>query len=76
MQTHRATVIAVAVALGLATLTHAPHARADDADPKAARDEFVRGAQLVKDADWAGALAAFETSSRLKTHPVDRKSVV
>jgi hypothetical protein len=45
-------------------------ARADDADPKAAREEFVRGATLVKDADWAGALAAFEASARMKGHPV------
>jgi len=59
----------VAVVMAVATFAIAPGARADD-DPKAAREEFVRGAQLVKDADWAGALAAFETSSRLRPHPV------
>ncbi len=56
-------------ALGLLVVTSATPARADD-DPKAAREEFVRGAQLVKEADWAGALAAFEASARLKSHPV------
>ena len=45
-------------------------ARADEGDPKVARDEFLRGASLVKDADWAGALAAFERAARLKAHPV------
>src|SRR5689334_19836504 len=44
-------------------------ASAED-DVKAARDSFVRGGQLVKDADWAGALAAFEESARLRSHPV------
>jgi len=39
-------------------------------DTSAARDQFLRGAQLVKDADWAGALAAFEESARLRPHPV------
>ena len=64
-----ATAFAIAAAVALATFAFAPNARADD-DPKVAREEFVRGAQLVKDADWAGALAAFETSARLKAHPV------
>lgn len=59
----------VAIAFALATFAIAAPARADD-DPKVAREEFVRGAQLVKDADWAGALAAFETSARLRAHPV------
>ena len=61
--------IALALALVLASSSATALAQADD-DPKAARDEFVRGAQLVKDADWAGALAAFESSGKLKTHPV------
>jgi hypothetical protein len=63
----RAALIAAVFALSSAS-TGIAHA--DDADPKAAREEFVRGAQLVKDADWAGALAAFEASSRMKGHPV------
>ena len=44
-------------------------ARAQDDVPRA-REEFVKGTQLVKDADWAGALAAFETSAKLHPHPV------
>lgn len=67
MRSHRAATVAILVSFS--AFTFGPAARADD-DPKAARDEFVRGAQLVKDADWAGALAAFETSARLKSHPV------
>jgi hypothetical protein len=62
----RLAVLLLACAVGATT---SGAARAED-DPKAARDEFVRGAQLVKDADWAGALAAFEASARLKAHPV------
>lgn len=61
--------LALAVVLGLAGVAFAPTAHADD-DTKIAREEFVRGAQLVKDADWAGALAAFEGSAKLKAHPV------
>ncbi len=44
-------------------------AHADD-DVSKARDLFVRGGQLVKEADWAGALVAFEESSKLRPHPV------
>jgi hypothetical protein len=44
-------------------------ARADDADAKTvARDAFVRGATLVRDAQWAEALAAFEQSERARSH--------
>jgi PEGA domain len=67
VRNRRAAVVAIVVAFFAFAIP--PAARADD-DPKVAREEFVRGAQLVKDADWAGALAAFETSARLKTHPV------
>ena len=59
----------LSIALALALVFTSRFARADD-DPKAARDEFIRATQLVKDADWAGALAAFEASSHLKPHPV------
>ncbi len=71
MRAHQASSVIVAIAIAIAiALSFAPRvARADD-DPKAARDEFVRGATLVKDADWAGALAAFEASGKLKNHPV------
>jgi hypothetical protein len=53
----------------VASLLIALPARSED-DVKAARDQFVRGAQLVKEADWAGALAAFEESAKLRPHPV------
>jgi len=64
-----ATLLAAAtLAVGLSAT---PPARADDAaDVKAARDRFVRGAELVKEADWAGALVAFEDSARMKPHAV------
>ncbi len=43
-------------------------ARADE-DPKTvARDAFLRGAKLVRDAQWAEALQAFEESSRARSH--------
>lgn len=54
---------------------YAPAVHAEEENPKAARDEFVRGANLVKEADWAGALAAFEASARLKAHPVTTYNV-
>lgn len=74
--TVRARSSAVVVSLlVLACATAAAPARAEDESPKAARDEFVRGANLVKEADWAGALAAFESSSRLKPHPVTTYNV-
>jgi hypothetical protein len=49
---------------------------ADDAKPvetaavTKARDEFVAGAELVKKAQWAEALAAFERSAKLRPHAV------
>jgi PEGA domain len=66
--------LCVSLAFACAAASAARTARAED-DPKAARDEFVRGANLVKDADWAGALAAFESSARLKPHPVTTYNV-
>jgi hypothetical protein len=59
----------VAFAVLFASLLVALPARSED-DVKAARDQFIRGTQLVKEADWAGALAAFEESSKLRPHPV------
>jgi hypothetical protein len=35
-----------------------------------AREQFARGAALVRTAQWAEALAAFEESSRLRPHPI------
>lgn len=43
-------------------------AYAEEADVKNAREAFMRGAKLVRDAQWAEALAAFEESSRAHAH--------
>src|SRR5262245_25360245 len=45
-------------------------AGATDAAVRDARAEFVRGATLVKSAQWAEALVAFERSSRLVLHHI------
>jgi PEGA domain len=50
-------------------------ARAVSADEDAARvaearQRFVEGAALVKNAQWSEALAAFERSARLRPHPI------
>lgn len=58
-----------ALVLGSMLLVGAP-ARADDATDTQARDEFVRGAALVKNAQWAEALAAFERSAKTRPHAV------
>ena len=42
----------------------------ETADVTKARDEFVAGAELVKKAQWAEALAAFERSAKLRPHAV------
>ena len=60
-------VFAVVIALSLVIAPRS--ARADD-DVARARELFVKGGQLVKDADWANALVAFEESSKLRSHPV------
>lgn len=60
----------------MGALSHAGAARADDPAPEAkdattaAREEFVRGAEQVKSARWAEALASFERSAKLFPHPV------
>jgi hypothetical protein len=57
-----------ALALGSGT------ARAGDAPPAIspaiveAREAFLRGAELAKDAQWSAALASFERSARLRPH--------
>lgn len=42
-------------------------ARADDVSE--ARDQFKKGAELAKDAQWGAALAAYERSAKLRPHP-------
>ena len=58
-------VLALAVLAGIRSAS-----AADDPAVKQAREQFLKGAQLVKEADWAGALAAFEESARLRPHAV------
>lgn len=55
------------VALLLLFVGVAGPATADEGD---ARTEFARGAELVKQARWAEALAAFEKSNAGRAHPV------
>jgi hypothetical protein len=65
-------------AFGLIVLAASAPSFADEAKPSAAetpdvtkaRDEFVAGAELVKKAQWAEALAAFERSAKLRPHAV------
>lgn len=58
-----------AILVALALVFAPAIARADD-DVARARELFVKGGQLVKDADWANALLAFEESAKLRPHPV------
>jgi hypothetical protein len=53
--------------LALAALLVATTTRADDVSE--ARDQFKKGAELAKDAQWGAALAAYERSSKLRPHP-------
>jgi len=45
-------------------------AAAEDDSTKEARTQFLKGTDLVKKAEWAEALAAFETAEKLKPHAV------
>ncbi len=45
-------------------------AEIDQATLESARTEFVKGAALAKNAQWAEALAAFERSAKLRPHAV------
>jgi len=61
--------VVFAILFALLTTTTPRIAHADD-DVARARELFVKGGQLVKDADWANALVAFEESAKLRAHPV------
>src|SRR5438477_204503 len=50
-------------------------AAADEEAVSEARQRFVEGADLVKRAQWAEALAAFERSDRLRPHAVTRYNI-
>jgi hypothetical protein len=61
--------------LPLLLLVIAPAARADEPVPedpavKAARTQFLQGADLVRNERWADALAAFERADKIKPHPI------
>lgn len=55
------------MALILAIMASGVRASADDLGE--AREQFKRGAELAKDAQWGAALAAYERSAKLKPHP-------
>src|SRR5262249_39632274 len=60
----RTTLAVAATTFAAQSLAHAD----DDAD--SARAAFVEGTSLVKNAQWAEALGAFERADKLKPHPV------
>jgi hypothetical protein len=71
-------------ALALGVLLSAARARGADAAPSApaetpeiaqARQEFMNGAELVKQARWGEALAAFERSGKLRPHAITTYNV-
>jgi hypothetical protein len=68
LTSHRSRALA-ALLLG-AALAVGSSARADEAADTQAREAFVRGAALVKNAQWAEALAAFEVSAKTRPHAV------
>jgi hypothetical protein len=59
----RALMIAIAVGAMLSS------ARASADDVTEARDQFKKGAELAKDAQWGAALAAYARSASLRPHP-------
>jgi hypothetical protein len=66
-----------ALVAALVLVALAPLARADDEAARVAeaRQRFVEGAALVKKAQWSEALAAFESSQRLRPHPITRYNI-
>ena len=56
--------------LGAAADEPPSHADADDPSVVGARAEFREGARLVAKGQWSEALAAFERSTALRSHPV------
>ncbi len=72
MTSRRSDVFVLAFGLAFAALAVRPStARADDeATIGQAREEFLKGASLVKNAQWAEALSEFERSAALRPHAV------
>ena len=65
MRFSAAIVLASLLVATIATVTTT--ARADDVAD--AREQFKKGAELAKDAQWGAALAAYERSAKLRPHP-------
>ncbi len=65
-------------AVALVVLATAPSVRADGPKPVVeatsqiaqAREDFVKGAELAKQAQWGEALSAFERSDKLRSHSI------
>lgn len=68
--TSRRSELCFAFALVASLLGGIATARADDDSVTQAREEFLKGAALVKNAQWAEALAEFERSAALRPHAV------
>ena len=61
---------ALSLALFLSAFALSPGARAADEDPRAAsRAAFARGVEQLKQQDWTGARASFESAYALFAHP-------
>ena len=83
MSRFRIEALFVAVVLGVSLF--APATRAADAAPSSspadtpeivlARQEFLNGAELVKEARWGEALGAFERSDKLRPHAITTYNV-
>lgn len=67
--TSRRSSLLAALVLG-AVLVSSANARADDDTVNQAREQFLRGAALVKNAQWAEALTEFEHSAATRPHAV------
>lgn len=70
----RRSVAALLISFALGFALHAAGAPADPSLTEA-RAEFARGTDLVRDARWAEALAAFERSAVLRPHAITRFNI-
>jgi hypothetical protein len=67
--------LAIALVAPAAMALDEPPASADTPDITKARQEFLSGAELVKEARWGEALAAFERSGKLRPHAITTYNV-
>ncbi|HZO13930.1 MAG TPA: PEGA domain-containing protein, partial [Polyangiaceae bacterium] len=72
-----ATLIAVTAAAQEPSVESQPTEEAQPEDPQTlrAREEFLRGSELVQKAQWAEALGAFERSAKLRPHAITRFNI-